>query len=200
MSFLKKLKSKSFNDIIKILFLKVLNTQICTFHYLVLELDKIPLMELEISSRAKELNITDFETGDKNIFNANKLKLIRERLESSNYKAYGIIENNELIYSTWISYGYLTLPNGMKFAMDEKESLLEDSYCSVKARGRGFHSQMNIFRIQKIKQDGKNRVIAIVLDGNTPAMKVQKKSGFKEAFSFKSGYILGKPFTTKLKK
>lgn len=48
MSFLERLKSKSFNDIIKILLLKVRNTQKCAFHYSGLEFDEISFMKIEI--------------------------------------------------------------------------------------------------------------------------------------------------------
>ena len=43
---------------------------------------------------------------------------------------------------------------------------------------------------------GRNRVIAIVLDGNIPAMKVQIKSGFEELGVFYTIKIFGIKFCT----
>lgn len=144
----------------------------------------------------KELTIEDFATGDKNNFTPDKLRLIASRLKSDNYKCFGIIEDQKLIYSTWISFGILTLPNGDRFKLNDDEGLLEDSYCDPIARGRGLHSKMNFFRIMKFKEAGTKYIIAIVLDGNTPAMKVQLKSGFKEINTFYSGKIFGRNFST----
>ena len=76
------------------------------------------------------------------------------------------------------------------------EGYLEDSYCAPIARGRGLHSKMNNYRIKKIYEAGKNRVIVIVQEGNTPAFKVQFKSGFEEIGTFYHGYIFGIKFNT----
>jgi L-amino acid N-acyltransferase YncA len=76
------------------------------------------------------------------------------------------------------------------------EGYLEDSYCDPVARGRGLHSQMNNYRVKKIFEEGKDRVIAIVQDGNTPALKVQNKSGFEELGTFRHGFLFGIKFNT----
>ena len=47
---------------------------------------------------------------------------------------------------------------------------------------------------------GKDRVLAIVLDGNVPAMKVQLKSGFEELGVFYLGKIFGIKFCSLKKK
>jgi len=73
----------------------------------------------------------------------------------------------------------------------DDEGLLEDSYCAPSARGRGIHGKMNIFRIKKLYEFGKKKVIVIILDGNTPAMKVQLKNGFEDLGTFYNGYFLG---------
>ena len=71
------------------------------------------------------------------------------------------------------------------------EGYLEDSYCDPAARGRGMHGKMNNYRIKKIYESGRNRVIAIVQDGNIPALKVQAKSGLEEIGTFWHGYVFG---------
>lgn len=92
------------------------------------------------------------------------------------------------------------MPNEQHFDIDNTEAVLEDSFCSPATRGKGYHSQMNLFRIREMKLFGKKQIIAIVLDGNFPAMKVHEKSGLTEIFRFKSDFIFGKKFTTKLGK
>ncbi|NTW91571.1 MAG: hypothetical protein HGA35_06560, partial [Erysipelotrichaceae bacterium] len=61
--------------------------------------DKVGKIKLDV----KELIYDDFLLGDKDVFNENKLELIRKRCVDIDYRAYGIVSNNLLIYSTWIS-------------------------------------------------------------------------------------------------
>ena len=118
--------------------------------------------------------------------------MVKKRLQDKNYKCYGIIENDRLIYSTWISLERLGLSvNTKSIYLLSNEGLLEDSYCDPIARGRGIHGKMNLYRIKKLYELGKTRVLAIVLDGNLPAMKVQLKCGFEELGTFYNGYFLG---------
>lgn len=182
-----KIKKYGFKKSVLILLKKLLGFEILKFHYLIFDGEITDLnKKLESSLDVKILEYDDFCKGDETVFNADKLKLIKQRLESGGYIAYGILENNKLLYSTWISLNYISLPLVVnKFKLEGNEAVLEDSYCSVDARGKGFHSQMNYYRVEKLYNLGKNRIIAIVLDGNTPAFKVQYKTGFKN---------IGKPF------
>lgn len=173
---------------------RILHISIGKKHYLRLNID-IDLVNKQLEGfnlPVKELTYEDFLKGDKVVFYGKKLALVKNRLQDSNYKCYGIIENDRLIYSTWISLKRLGLSvNTKPIYLLPNEGLLEDSYCDPIARGRGLHSKMNYFRIKKLYEFGKNRVLAIVLDGNTPAMKVQLKSGFEELGVFYNGYFLG---------
>lgn len=167
-------------------------------HYLVLDIN-IEDIQQELSNFSlpvKELEYNDFLLGDSSVFNSHKLNGVMRRLNDGTHKAYGIIENGKLIYSTWISLKELSLPVSTKYLLSQKEGLLEDSYCNVNARGRGLHFKMNIFRISKLYELGKKRVVAIVLDGNTPAFKVQFKSGFREIGTFYCGKFFGISFST----
>lgn len=120
------------------------------------------------------------------------MELYNNRCADPTYKAYGIIENDRLIYSTWVSLHKMGMVVERKQEyLAPNEGYLEDSYCDPVARGRGLHSRMNNYRIKKIYEAGKNRVIAIVQDGNIPAMKVQLKSGFEEIGYFYHGHIFG---------
>jgi hypothetical protein len=140
----------------------------------------------------KELTYEDFLLGDPNVFKGAKMELYKQRFQDPTYKAYGIIENGRLVYSTWISYHHMGMSIETKpVYLAPNEGYLEDSYCDPIARGRGLHGRMNNFRIQKILESGRNRVIAIVQHGNTPAFKVQFKSGLEEIGTFYYGHIFG---------
>lgn len=173
---------------------RILKISIGKMHYLRLNTD-ISFINKQLDNfnlPVKELEYEDFLKGNKTTFNEKKLEIIRTRLKDKNYKCYGIIENNVLIYSTWISLERLGLSvNTNEILLLPYEGLLEDSYCDPIARGRGLHGMMNLYRIKKLYDMGKTTVLAMVLDGNTPALKVQFKCGFEELGTFYNGYFLG---------
>ena len=173
---------------------RVLHISIGKMHYLRLNTDiDVVNKKLEgFNLSVKELTYEDFLKGDRTVFHGKKLELIKERLQDSNYNCYGIIENGKLVYSTWISLERLGLSvNTNPINLMPNEGLLEDSYCDPIARGHGLHGLMNYYRLKILYELGKTRVLAMVLDGNTPAMKVQLKSGFEDLGTFYNGYLLG---------
>lgn len=117
-------------------------------------------------------HLTDFETS--------KIDLLRKRLSSNGYSGYAIWQDSKIVYLTWISWSKMNYPSlfNLQHPLKINEALLEDSYCHPNYRGRGFHSMMNIFRINEIRKRGKTIVLALVLKENRPALKVQFKSGF----------------------
>lgn len=173
---------------------KVLHTSLGKMHYLrlIIDINRVNKQLENFELPVKELTFEDFLKGNKDVFQGRKLAFIKERLKDPNYKAYGIIEDDYLIYSTWISLKKLGLSVDTKeILLAQDEGLLEDSFCDYKARGRGIHGKMNWWRIRKLYELGKRKVIAIVLDGNTPAFNVQMKCGFKEYGTFYNGYVFG---------
>lgn len=194
-----KIRKYGMRKTIEIVFRRFLKTGILKFHYLRLNVNEAELkahMKL-FNLDVKELTYDDFFKGDKAVFGDEKLTLIKERLSDKNYKAFGIVRQGELLYSTWISMEYLSLPLIKKrIRLLPNEALLEDSYCSVEARGHGFHSQMNWYRISRLYNSGKNRILAIVLEGNTPAFKVQSKCGFEDLGVFYIMSLFGINFLT----
>lgn len=181
----------------KLLLRKLLGLDIYRFHYLVFDTSSCPKLKTTLPFKVKDnLSYSDFETGDKFRLTPSKEKIIKDRLQSPSYKCFGIIEKGKLLYSTWVALDRITLPNGLVIPLKEHEAILEDSFCEPIARGRHFHSIMNLFRLDYLASLGKKKIIAIVLDGNVPAMKVQMKSGFKEIRTFYSGTIFGRPFST----
>jgi len=199
---LSKIMKYGIADIMKIILAKFLKTRIMKLHYLKTHIDynkaktEIEKFEFEV----KELTYDDFLLGDSTVFNGKKLDLMRERCNDNTYRAYGIVSGNLLIYSTWISLEKLGLPVKSNFRLNSDEGLLEDSYCHPSLRGKGLHSKMNFYILSKLYEFGKTKCVAIVLNGNTPAFKVQFKSGFKELGIFYAGEILGIPFNTLNKK
>lgn len=182
---------------------KVIKTYMVKAHYLRLNIDPMRINALMsgFDLDVKELTYEDFLLGDKTEFNDVKMALYKKRFQDPTYKAYGIIENGRLVYSTWISYHRIGMTIETKpVYLAPNEGYLEDSYCAPIARGRGLHGRMNNFRIQKIYESGRERAIVIIKDGNTPAFKVQYKSGMEEIGTFYHGYILGFKVNTLNKK
>lgn len=196
-------KGYSFAEVVRIILSKYLATKCDKMHYLRLNIqpgiieEKLKGFDLTVLPLTMDMILA----GDKNVFKGEKLELYKKRLKDPNYHGYGIMEDGKLIYSTWFSTDNLGLPLITKrIPLLPNEGLLEDSYCAPEARGRGMHGKMNFFRLQKLHELGKDRILAIVLDGNTPAMKVQMKSGFEELGVFYLGRILGIKFCTLKKK
>lgn len=178
---------------------RIIHTYSARAHYLRLNIDSTSVEELmkDFDLDVKELTYEDFLLGDPTVFKGSKMELYRQRFQDPSYKAYGIIEKGRLIYSTWISLHRMGMSIETKpVYLAPNEGYLEDSYCDPIARGRGLHSKMNNYRIKKIYEAGKNRVIAIVQEGNVPAFKVQFHSGLEEIGSFRHGFFLGIKYNT----
>jgi len=130
------------------------------------------------SSLVKSLKLTDFN--DCEFLSDEKKLLFKKRLESSDYKAFGVFKDMKLVYYSWVSFKSMSLPFNFKktLILDETEALLEDAFCDPNYRGRGYHSMVNIVRLKKTLESGKKNAVVTVLAGNKPAIRVQKKSGF----------------------
>lgn len=199
MSIIQKIKQYGIKGIFSFIGNRIIHTNWHKAHYLRLNIDIDKTNELlkGFDLDVKELAYYDFLKGDPNVFRGKKLKLYKQRCQDPTYKAFGIIEDDRLIYSTWVSLHRMGMSIETKpVYLAPNEGYLEDSYCDPIARGRGLHSKMNNYRIKKIYEAGKNRVIVIVQEGNTPAFKVQFKSGFEDIGTFYHGYIFGIKFNT----
>lgn len=144
----------------------------------------------------KELTYDDFLKGDKSVFNEKKLTTIQQWFSEGTFKAYGIVENDSLIYSCWISLHKLETSDACVVGhLDDNEGLLFGAYCSPAARSRGIHGAMNAYRLWQIAQNGKDQAIVIILKENRPAYKSQLKVGFEVLFTYYVVTIWGKTFT-----
>lgn len=145
---------------------------------------------------AQELFYQDFLLGNKENFNDQKLKLIKERFNKKSYKAYGVIRDGKLIYSSWISMENLeTSCNSISEELSKDLFYLLDAYCDPKFRGQGLHGAMNAYRLIKGYQEGKNKCVVIVLHENKPALKSQLKVGYEIEFEYYVLTIWGKTWT-----
>ena len=199
MKVLSKMRKIGLGGIVKYITRYILHTYSNKAHYLRLNIDINRTNDLlkDFDLNVKELVYEDFLHGDPKVFKGKKLELYQHRCQDSTYKAYGIIENGRLVYSAWISLHRVGMSVETKpVFLAPNEGYLEDAYCDPLARGRGLHSKMNNYRIKKIYEAGKSRAIAIVQDGNIPALKVQFKSGFEDIGTFRHGYFLGIKYNT----
>lgn len=123
------------------------------------------------------VNISDY---DFSLF-GKKYDRFVDRLSNSSFRLYAIVEGKKVCYYTWISFDEFIFPRYVeqKKELNHDEAFLFDSACAEEYKGRGFHSYMNIFRLRKIYESGRKSGLVLVLEGNSPAMKVQVKSGMK---------------------
>ena len=184
--------------------LRKIGITINSYYFMVNDIDyekQKQLFEAKGLRGVKELKYDDFLKGDKSEFTDRKLSKIRQRLDDGNYHAYGIVENDKLVYSCWISLYWLDSSNAcVEGPLKKNECLLFDAYCAPEGRGRGFHSTMNSFRLMKAYEMGKNRSVVIVLKENTPAYKSQLKTGNIVLFEFYVINVWDKVFTNYFKK
>ena len=184
-----------FKKIIRGVLRRYFGTQIIKVHFLG---QNITPQKTDVDELVKQLEFDDFLIGDKEEFTSEKLDVIKRRLNDNTYKAYGIVENGKLVYSCWISLEKLGLPVVLKdqILLEETQGYLEDAYCSVQARGRGYHTKMITYRLSRLHDYGKQKGVITVIDGNIPALKANVKSGMKDVGVFYCGKLLGKSFCT----
>jgi hypothetical protein len=202
MDIVSKLKTHGLREIFEAISVRIFHTEKMKFHYLKLTIDyefiKQKLQNFDLN--VKELTYDDFLLGDKSIFYGKKMNVIKQRFEDPTYKGYGIIENDILIYSAWISLEKLGLPIKSNFKLAPTEGYLEDDYCHPSFRGKGIHGKVNLYRLAKLYELGKTECIIIVLDGNTPAIKAQINLGARDLGCFYAIKIFGIPFVALNKK
>ncbi len=174
---------------------RYLGTQIIKIHYLG---KKIVPLNSDVDRLVRPLSFDDFLVGDKEEFTPAKLEVIQERFQDKSYKAFGIKENDQLIYSCWISFEKLGIPIVINnpIRLKQQQGYLEDMYCSISARGKGLHTKMISYCLSRLYDYGKTEGIITIIDGNVPALKASIKSGMNDIGVFYCGRILWRPFCT----
>lgn len=131
-------------------------------------------------SDIQELSFDDFMKADPAVFTAAKIEIIRSRFNIGNYRAYGIKNQHNLIYSFWVTDQYMTYPVEKKpIPLQSNVGFLEDAYCDHLFRGKGLHTKMTLYLVNLLYENRKNKILTVILCENTPAIKSQLKCGFK---------------------
>lgn len=126
-----------------------------------------------------ELNYNDFLKGDKEFCTQKKMNKYIKWFDDNKRKAYGVIINEELAHSSWISFENIEITNKIKLTNFDDYALLQDDYTGKRYRGIGLHNYVNLYRLKMIFEYKKTKAIVIVSTKNIPALKTQIKSGFK---------------------
>ncbi len=182
-------------SVITIVLQKILRITVYKIHYLKLDIDP-SIVKNRINGltiRPQELNLEDFLLGDKNMFNENKLELYKNRFNSGKYRAYGLVVDNKLVYSSWISLYKIGLPIEPRHPnlLKNDEGYFEDDYCMPEFRGKGIHTQMIWFRLNELLKMGRKTAVITIMDGNNAALKPALKCGFRDMGVFYNGKIWG---------
>ena len=136
-------------------------------------------LNLPASLYLKDLTLQDYLNSSLIPFESYKIELFKKRFKSGNYFAYGIFDNEKLVYSCWISLKVLEMPGTTdSMSLDVNEGLLVDAICHPDYRSLGIHSQMNIYRLKQVQNAGKTYAVVVLQKENIPARKSQKKAGF----------------------
>jgi len=131
---------------------------------------------------AEEINSESINDYDFSLF-AKKYDRFVERIKNPSLRLYAVVDGKKVCYYTWISLDEFIFPRYVKQTkkLCSEEAFLFDSACADEYKGKGFHSYMNVYRLRKIYEEGRQIGQVLVLIGNKPAIKVQQKSGMKIA-------------------
>ena len=148
---------------------------------------KYELNKFDIESKIASFDYSDVQEfylvdlQDSPLFDLHKKNIFKERFALKTYSCYGIMNKDEICYITWISWKKMNYPNTFQITerLESNEALLLDSTCNPKYRGLGYHSKMNVFRLNTMLKNNIKTAVALVEGINTPALNVQIKSGFK---------------------
>lgn len=131
------------------------------------------------------LKLEDFENElFSSFFTDRRKQIYQQRLSNPKIEGYGLFVDNQLAYSTWISYDKMQLSENVVLPMPQNAALIIDSYCHPFFRRKGFHIIMNSFCIQIIKKKGLKYILVFVLSYNRPAIKALKKCNLLIIFRF----------------
>ena len=153
-----------------------------------MDLDDYTPYDYSNAITAQRLTYEDFENsinGHNYLdISESKRKLIYERFKKGGYIAFGVLNNNELVYASWLSLDELEIPGNGIIKIKENECFFLDDYCATHMRRHGIHKVASAERIQTAKNRGKKKASIVVLKENRPALKTQIDFGFKKCFSF----------------
>ena len=176
---------------------------VCFEYYYLLELELPSLLLSDCDDKyiwnTKMLEINDFKKSYEinNFLNISKSKLnLFEWRFKHEYEAFGVYYQNDLIYTSWLSYKTLEIPGVDKTTeMPCGYALLLDDFCASHMRKRGIHGYVNNQRLKKLKSKNIKKAFVVVMCGNTPALKSHIKNGFNISFKYFTLSICGVHFS-----
>ena len=172
----------SFVRLIKLI-LRSCRVHVETYIYYSQEISLNLISNVDIKSHyeIQKLDYNNYKDSKGLVFNNFKLGIFKKRLGSNSYEAYGVFEEDKLIYSTWISMNPLEVSlNRLGLELVPDEGLLLDIETHPEYRRQGLHNYMNMYCLKRLKQIGKTNAVVLVLKENIPARKSQERSGFKK--------------------
>lgn len=97
-------------------------------------------------------------------------------------RPYGFYIGDRLAYVTWILYNHIEYEG--KFIDAPGCAMQWNAYCLSEFRGRGLHSYGKSWTVNEMMHHGVKKCYASTLSYNRPALKTQKKLGFKVEKTF----------------
>ncbi|MCK9482158.1 MAG: hypothetical protein M0R38_10420 [Bacteroidia bacterium] len=159
---------------------------------------RISLLFNSFPYQIMELSYEDFLKGEKSFYTKKKLNKYKKWFKDSNRKAYGVIIDNKLVYSSWVCLDKVEITNKTSLKSYENVGLLQEDYCSIKYRGRGLQKYSILMRVKVVYGKGRDKAIGIVRIDNTPSIKAFENGTFKIVDTIELISLFGKEFVRKI--
>lgn len=180
-------KQYSISGVIIKLFLKLLSKvgiQIDVFYSLVYEISSFDINSVLSQNQIelfRKLSLDDFiKYGDKNWFSDKKINTIFSLLDNENI-VYGIIKDNLIISSGWISlFKYAGFNENFMPSLKPCDAYLWDAYTHPIYRGNHLHKYLIFYRLYRLKELGKKKAYTFVSIYNKASYKGFSRCGFKK--------------------
>lgn len=154
--------------------------------------------ELVLGWGMQHLTLQDFERyGDIDWFTGKKLEHIKTLLKfPTENTCFGIIQNEQLICSGWLSLYYLDWGGG-RLLLPNKVGYLWDTYTNPALRGNGFHGKLIKYRLYQLSVKEYEKAYSTVAVYNKASYKGFRRNGFtKKQLFFTYKFWNGKRKTT----
>lgn len=134
----------------------------------------------------RRIEMADFENDlwEPAFLTAEKRALYEKRFSSPKDECLGIFIDNELACTGWNHYDELLVYGQFQIITGKKSAYMYDAFCIPKYRRRGLQKIINAYRKYVAAQKGATSIYVAVATYNRPALKNQRKGGFKEIKRF----------------
>lgn len=134
----------------------------------------------------RRIQIADFENDlwEPAFLTEEKRVLYEKRFSNPKDECLGIFIDNELACTGWNHYDELLIYGQFSIRTEKKSTYMYDAFCIPKYRRRGLQKIINAYRKYVATQKGVTSIYVAVATYNRPALKNQRKGGFKEIKRF----------------